>query len=152
MLSLALTVHILATIVWVGGMFFAHMALRPAVNQLLEPPQRLPLMLKVFAGFFPWVWLAVILILASGYWMMFFMFPGQKPLSQWLMAILGTLMGIIFVLIYSLPYRRMRAALAQHELPQAGTSMAWIRRLIGVNLSLGLLTVLVAMTGKYSGF
>ena len=152
MLSLALTLHLLAAIVWVGGMFFAHMALRPAVNQLLEPPQRLPLMLKVFDGFFSWVWGAVILILVSGYWLMFGVFQGDPPLSQWVMAVLGTLMGIIFVIIYSLPYRRMKAALAASELPRAAVAMGLIRRLIGVNLVLGLLVTLVAVTGKYSGF
>ena len=32
----ALIVHILAAIVWVGGMFFAHQVLRPAAA-MLEP-------------------------------------------------------------------------------------------------------------------
>ena len=42
-MSVAITLHLLAALIWVGGMFFAHMALRPAVNTMLEPPQRLPL-------------------------------------------------------------------------------------------------------------
>ncbi|RLW71843.1 MAG: hypothetical protein B6D71_00030, partial [gamma proteobacterium symbiont of Stewartia floridana] len=70
-MSIALTLHLLAVIVWVGGMFFAHVILRPVLNQQLEPHQRLPLLLKVFDGFFPWVWASVITILASGYWMLF---------------------------------------------------------------------------------
>jgi uncharacterized membrane protein len=83
---------------------------------------------------------------------MFVVFQGEPPLSQWLMAGLGTLMAIIFVFIYSLPYRRMAVALDASELSRAAASMALIRRLIGVNLVLGLLATLVAVTGKYSGF
>ena len=69
-MSIALTFHILAIVIWVGGMFFAYMALRPAAASVLEPQQRLTLWSAVFARFFPWVWLAVISILASGYWML----------------------------------------------------------------------------------
>jgi uncharacterized membrane protein len=152
MLSLALTLHLLAAVIWVGGMFFAHMALRPALNQLLEPPQRLPLMLKVLDGFFPWVWGSVILILSSGYWILLSFNPGGIPLSQWFMAGLGTVMAVIFVFIYGIPYRRMATALARKELPQAGAAMALIRRLIGTNLILGLLVTVIAVMGKYGGF
>ena len=151
-MSLALTLHLLAAIVWVGGMFFAHMALRPAVNELLQPPQRLPLMLKVFDGFFPWVWLCVVLILASGYWILLGLHDAVAPASQWFMAGVGTLMAAIFIYIYTIPYRRMGAALRGGELPPAGAAMALIRRLIGINLILGLLVSLVAVAGKYSGF
>lgn len=151
-ITLAQTLHILAAIIWVGGMFFAHIALRPAVNQLLEPPQRLPLMLKVFDGFFPWVWGSVLLILGSGYWMLFTRYTAGMPLSLWFMATVGTLMAVIFIFIYGVPYRRMTAALRETDLPSAGAAMALIRRLIGTNLLLGLAVTVIAVSGKYSGF
>jgi len=151
-MSLALTLHLLAVIVWVGGMFFAHMALRPAANQVLEPAQRLPLMRKVFDSFFPWVWAAVAVILISGFWMMFAVFDAQAIVSQWIMALIGCLMTAIFIIIYVLPYRRLGAALDSGETAQAGAAMARIRWLIGVNLILGLLVSALAVLGKYSGF
>ncbi|RLJ18113.1 hypothetical protein DJ031_12545 [bacterium endosymbiont of Escarpia laminata] len=151
-MSLAMTLHLLAAIVWVGGMFFAHMALRPAVAQLLEPPQRLPLMLKVFDGFFPWVWFAVVLILVTGSWVLFSVFDGEVKTSVWFMTVVGTLMAAIFVFIYALPYRRMGEALQAGELPKAGEAMALIRRLIGTNLILGLMVTVIAVAGKYMGF
>jgi uncharacterized membrane protein len=151
-MSIALTLHLLAAIIWVGGMFFAHFALRPAVNQLLEPPERLPLMLKVLDGFFPWVWVAVGLILSSGFWMMFVVFTAAPPSSQWIMAVIGCLMAIIFSYIYAVPYRRLGTALAVHELADAAAAMALIRRLIGINLVLGLLVTVVAVAGKYHAY
>lgn len=48
-------IHLLAAIVWVGGMFFAYMVLRPAAVEVLEPPARLRLWNVVFRRFFPWV-------------------------------------------------------------------------------------------------
>ena len=151
-MSLAMTLHLLAVIVWVGGMFFAHMALRPAVNELLQPPQRLRLMRRVFEGFFPWVWGAVLLILPSGYWMLFTVFSEAAPASQWFMAITGSLMAAIFIFIYFIPYHQMGQALQAGEPPRAARSLMLIRRLIGTNLILGLLVSAVAVAGKYGGF
>ena len=49
-----LTIHVLSAVVWVGGMFFALLVLRPAVGPL-EPAVRLALWRRVFARFFrPW--------------------------------------------------------------------------------------------------
>lgn len=48
-------------------MFFAHMVLRPAAAETLDPPQRLKLMDAVFRRFFVWVWGAVGAILATGF-------------------------------------------------------------------------------------
>ena len=58
MIVLALTLHILGAVVWVGGMFAAYVCLRPAAGAL-EPPQRLTLWRGFFAKFFPWVWVSV---------------------------------------------------------------------------------------------
>src|SRR2546430_3167049 len=75
MTAVALAVHLLGAVVWVGGMFAIYVCLRPALGTL-EPPQRLRLMRVTFQKFFPWVWLAILLLLASGYWMVFTTFGG----------------------------------------------------------------------------
>ncbi len=149
MLALALTLHVLASIVWVGGMFFAHMVLRGALNKVLEPQDRLPLMLKVFDGFFPWVWLSVILILASGYWMLFVVYETETHFWLSLMSVAGTLMAAIFVFIYAIPYHQLSRALKTHDMPKAVAAITLIRQLILTNLSLGLAVTVVAVIGKY---
>src|SRR6478672_9931887 len=70
MTALALALHILGAVVWVGGMFAIYVCLRPALGTL-EPPQRLRLMRVTFQKFFPWVWIAILFLLVSGYWMVF---------------------------------------------------------------------------------
>ena len=72
----AIALHILAAVIWVGGMFFAYMALRPVAASLLEPPLRLPLWSQTFARFFPWVWAAVVALPLTGYWMILVPFEG----------------------------------------------------------------------------
>jgi hypothetical protein len=71
----ALAVHIFGAVIWVGGMFAIYVCLRPALGTL-DPPQRLRLMRVTFQKFFLWVWVAILLLLASGYWIVFMRFGG----------------------------------------------------------------------------
>ena len=142
-LTIASTLHLLGLVVWVGGMFFSHMALRPAAADLLPPPQRLPLLHAVLTRFFRWVWLSIACILLSGYWMFLVVHGGKMALYVHLMQGLGLLMVGVFSFIYFVPYRRMGSALAEADFPGAATRMALIRRLIGVNLLLGLATTVI---------
>ena len=150
-MPLAITLHILSAVIWVGGMFFAYVALRPVAAALLEPPLRLPLWSKTFARFFPWVWAAVILLPASGYWMIFVNFEGMANVG-WhvqVMQIIGFSMIGIYLHLFFAPYRRMNRAIAAGDYPAAGRQLAVIRRLVGTNLILGLLTIVVASGGAY---
>ena len=61
-----LFVHLIGVVLWVGGMFVLHFAVRPAAAGQLAPPQRLPLLANVLGRFFFWVSIAIVAILASG--------------------------------------------------------------------------------------
>lgn len=150
-MSVAITLHLLAVVVWVGGMFFAYMALRPVAASLLEPPLRMPLWTQTFARFFPWVWAAVILLPASGYWMIFRVFGGFQALALYInvMQGIGIVMIAIFLHVYLAPYRRLQRAVAAADFAAAGKALGQIRRLIGLNLSLGLALVVIASSGRY---
>ncbi len=63
-LSLVLALHVLSAVLWVGGMFFAYLCLRPAAGAL-EPQHRLRLWAAVFERFFPWVWLSILILLTA---------------------------------------------------------------------------------------
>src|SRR5690348_12877334 len=73
--SIAIALHVISAVIWVGGMFLIYVCLRPALG-VLEAPQRLQLMRAVLARFFPVVWGAILTILATGYWMLFVTFHG----------------------------------------------------------------------------
>jgi uncharacterized membrane protein len=133
-------------------MFFAHMVLRPVLNEQLEPHIRLPLLLRIFDRFFPWVWIAVITILASGYWLAFTLYDEEASFWLSFMTVAGTLMAMIFIFIYAIPYHQLGTALKSNDMPRAVAAISLIRQLILVNLGLGVLVTLVAMFGKYGLF
>ncbi|HTH44946.1 MAG TPA: CopD family protein [Oxalicibacterium sp.] len=136
--------HILGFTVWIGGMFFAHHALRPSAAAL-QPPQRLPLLAATLGRFFIWVWIAVALILGSGLYMMALL--GKPPLHVTLMFVIAIVMMLIFAHIFFAPNRRLQRAVAAQDWPAGGAAMAQIRTLVAVNLWLGLLTIAVGALG-----
>ena len=150
-MPIAITLHTLAAVIWVGGMFFAYVALRPVAASLLQPPQRMPLWSQTFARFFPWVWAAVIILPLTGYWMIFWVFGGfaQVGVHVHIMQTIGLVMIAIFLHVFFAPYRRMTRAVAQSDFPEAGKQLGQIRRLIGINLSLGIIAVVSAAGGVY---
>ena len=148
-----LILHVLSVVIWVGGMFFAYMCLRPIAASQLEPPVRLQLWVGVFGKFFPYVWLAVILLPLTGYLMISNIFNGMAnaPLYVHLMNGTGSLMIFIYLHVFFAPYQRLKRAVAAQDWPAGGKALAQIRMLIGINMSLGLLTALIASGGRFFG-
>ena len=143
----AITLHVLAATIWVGGMFFAYLVLRPATLEL-EPPIRLKLWFSVFQRFFRWVWLAVVILPVSGYWMLVQIYPEDffaRP-HLIMMQLLGGLMIAFYCYLYFAPYRKMEKCLLNADIPAAAAQLNRIRQIVGINLALGL-TLLVAGSG-----
>jgi uncharacterized membrane protein len=149
--SLAIVLHILSAVLWVGGMFFAHQVLRPVAVQQFEPPQRLKLWAQVFKRFFPWVWVCIVLLPLSGYWVVYRLFGGMSDvgLHIHIMQALGWLMILLFLHLYFVPFRRLKDAVITEQWPQAGKQLNQIRLIVGVNLSLGLIVSAIAAGGRY---
>jgi uncharacterized membrane protein len=149
-IGIAVTLHILASIIWVGGMFFAVYVLRLAAGPM-APAERLPLWGRVFAKFFPWVWVAVVLLPATGYWMIFAMHGGfaELPVPFHIMHLVGWVMVLIFLHLWFAPYARFKKALAGDDLPQAGKQLNTIRLLVTTNLYLGLFNAVVGPLGRF---
>src|SRR6266446_129991 len=145
-----LAVHILAAVIWVGGMFFAYMVLRPSAGTL-EPALRLPLWHRVFTRFFPWVWASILALLASGYGMVFLFFGGFRGVGLHVHVMQGTgiVMILLFLHLFFAPWRRLQSAIAAGDLPTAGRNLETIRVLVATNLVLGLITVVVGASGRY---
>ena len=149
-MTLLVALHILAAVIWVGGMFFAYMVLRPSAGPL-EPPARLALWQRVFSRFFPWVWASIATLLISGYAMLFLHFGGfaGAPLHIHIMQVTGILMMLLFLHTYFAPWRRFSRAVETGALPDAAASLNQIRRIVAINLVLGLITVAVGASGRF---
>ena len=143
------TIHVLSAVVWVGGMFFALIVLRPAVGPM-DPPARLALWRRVFARFFPVAGVAALALLATGHAMILEELGGFAGIgmSVHLMQGTGVLMAILFLLLVVGPYRAFLKALDEGTLPAAGRAIERIRWIITANLALGVITVVIATTGR----
>ena len=146
MMTIALFLHVISDVIWIGGMFLAYVCVRPAAIEALEPPQRLKLWTRIFTRFFPWVWAAVGLILATGFVMLGQM--GVVPPYVIAMTVIGVVMSAIFMHIYFAPFGRLKRAVAAEDWKAGGAALNQIRILVGTNLVLGLVNVAVAVLGR----
>ena len=148
---ISIAFHLLSAVIWVGGMFFAYNALRPAAAMVLEPPLRLELWVQVFRRFFVWVWLSIGLLLFTGYWMLFQYFGGLEHAGMHIHIMHGggILMVLIYLHVFFGPYRRLRQAVIVQDYPLAASKLNQIRQLVGLNTIIGLLIIITASAGRY---
>ena len=141
-------IHLLAALIWVGGMFFAYVVLRPAAVEVLEPPQRLRLWDTVLRRFFVWVWGAVATLMVSGLYLIY-LYGGIAHVARHihLMLAMGLTMMVIYSYVFFACYVPFNLHVAKQRWKEAGEMLVKIRKLIAVNLTLGLLTVCVAVIG-----
>jgi uncharacterized membrane protein len=140
--DLLLALHVLGAVVWVGGMFFALLVLRPSLG-VLQPPQRMALHLSVFRRFFAIIWIVVAIMLLTGFGMVSVVFGGfaDVPWNVQVMMLIGLIMVGVFVWIYFVPWRDLKA----RPLPE---NVDRIRILITANLALGIVTIIAATLGQ----
>jgi uncharacterized membrane protein len=132
-----LLLHVLGVVVWVGGMFLMHVAVRPAAVELLQP------------RFFFWVAVAVVAVLLSGIGMIL---EGggfrNAHLSVHVMFAIGLAMMAIFLHIRFAPFKRLQSAVVASDWPVAARHLEQVRVLVTTNLVLGMLTIAVATIGR----
>ena len=151
------TIHLLSVMVWMGGMVFVQLFLRPALVKL-DAADRVRLMHEVLTRFFNAVLVAAGLILASGGWMIGrtarqMAQSGVKfnmPLEWMVMALLGVVMMLIFGHIRFVLYKRLSQAVTAAAWPAGAAALASIRTWVMVNLGLGVVIVVVTLLGASS--
>jgi len=149
-MPLAITLHLLAAVIWVGGMFFAYTALRPVAVIQFEPPTRLTLWSAVFKRFFPWVIISIVALLSSGFWMISLL-GGMASIGihVHIMLLIGIIMMLIFFHVYFGPFKKLNSSVIIEDWPTGGAALNQIRKLILLNLALGLLVIIIASAGRY---
>lgn len=148
--TISLVLHILSAVVWVGGMFFSYMFLRPVAASQLEPPLRLQLWDGVFRKFFPFVWLSIFFLPLTGYLMIFDIWGSMAntPLYVHIMNGLGLVMILIYLHVYFAPFKRLKEAVIKQDWPEGGRNLNIIRKMVGINTMIGLLTIIIVAIGR----
>lgn len=148
-MSLALALHTLFAVIWVGGMFFAYVCLRPSVGGL-DARTRTTLWAMVLHRFFGYVLIAIPLLLATGLHMIRGL-GGMAAvgLHVHVMLGLGILMMLLALHVYFAPLRRLKLAVTAGDTDEAVRRVGQIRKFVALNLTLGLIVVAVASGGRY---
>lgn len=144
--SLVYTLHLLAALVWVGGMFFTWMIVRPAVVAALQGPARLQLWLQILPRFFTWVWVAVVLLPITGVGMIQLQFTSFDTAPRYVQVMIGlyVVMTALFMRVHSLQLPELRQAVQAEQWPEGVAVLGRMRRMMAVNLVLGLAVVAIA--------
>jgi uncharacterized membrane protein len=58
------------------------------------------------------------------------------------------LMILLYWFLYFGPFAKFKAAVTAEDWPAAGAQLNWIRRVVGTNLILGLITVAAGASGR----
>lgn len=145
---IAVAVHVLAVVVWVGGMAFTLFMLRPGLAAL-APPERLGVLARVLARFLPTVGIAILVIALTGGWLMArYDGLGNAPWGVHVMTALGAVMILVYLWLLARVNPRFQAAVRGGDWPAAGALAERIRRWVGVNLVLGVIVIFAGIVGR----
>lgn len=143
-----LALHLLAAMAWMGGMFFAYFCLRPSAAEVLEPSMRLPLWLATLERFLRYMSLAVLVVLATGVAMLVSAGFRAAPIGWHVMFAVGLVMAAVYAHIHLGLLPKFRAHCRSSAWPAAAQVLNSIRRLVAFNLTLGVATVVAAVSGR----
>jgi uncharacterized membrane protein len=145
---LVIALHVLAVVLWVGGMAFALFILRPGLAAL-PPPQRLAVLARVFARFLPVVGAAVLVIVVTGAWLVL-QYGGLRnaPWGVHAMIAIGLVMIAVYAWVAVRLNPRLQAAVRTADWPAGGAAAESMRRWILLNLALGVVVIVAGIAGR----
>jgi len=148
-MGIALSVHTLFAAIWVGGMFFAYVCLRPTLAGI-DAKTRTTLWAQVLHRFFGYVFLSAALLLGTGLHMIRGL-GGMAVVGKHvhIMLGLGVVMMLLALHVYFAPLKRLKRAVIAGDVAEAGRRIGQIRIFVGINLLLGLVVIVVASGGRY---
>jgi uncharacterized membrane protein len=147
--AISLCLHMLAAAYWVGGMAALLHAVRPAAIETLDGPARPALLAAALARFLTGVAAAIVVLLLSGMTMV--LLAGGLSRVHWsvhAMLAIGIAMMALFGHVRFAPYARLQRAVEAQDWPTAAHHLGTIRRVVAVNLALGIVVFVVAIVGR----
>ena len=146
--------HLLAVVVWVGGMAFTLFCLRPAAR-VLEPPARVTLMHAAMKRFITVAGVAIALVFVCGAAMVGLSWsaasraglPFNMPLDWYTMIAVFFVMLAVFIHIRSVLFRRLEAAVGAGRWSDGADALGAIRWEVSLNLVLGTFVIFFVRLG-----
>ena len=144
--TLLYTLHVLGALIWVGSLFFAWVILRPAAASALSVPQRLMLWGDIFPRLFVWIWVAAVILPISGVAILHLRFSGFETAPRYIQVMMGLylVMTALLLRVQALQVPALRQAVGLQDWDAGTAVLVGIRRLLGINLLIGLAVVAIA--------
>lgn len=149
--SAAVALHVMAAFVWLGGMFYASVAVALTTGSQ-QPLASAGHLARELRRFFPVLCLCAALLLVSSLYLVFggFRGPHHAPAFVNLMLLRDLFMVFLVLLAWLVAYPRLRRGLEQ-ENPRLVRGGLYRMLLVGlINLVLGTIVFFVVMTGSFS--
>ena len=148
------TFHLLAVVVWIGGMAFTLFCLRPAAR-VLEPPARVTLMHAAMRRFIAVVAIAALVVFACGAALIGIAWSAaaraglafNMPLDWYAMIAVFFVMLVVFIHIRNVLFPRLDAAVVAARWADGAAALEAIRWEVSVNLVLGTAVIFFVRLG-----
>lgn len=133
-----LWLHVLAAVAWIGGMIFNLFVLRPSMA-VVEPKQRVKLVLGVLRRFIPLAWLSIAILAITGAFLAL-----RWPPSYFLLFKLAVFLGMAGIAAIINSYLPRLESLISQGSKDAGRLLGKMVVLVKINLGLGALVLLLS--------
>jgi uncharacterized membrane protein len=147
---LAFPIHVVAIIVWLGGLFLLAVVLGPTTGAM-DPAARAALWHRLLSRFFAWGSTSLAVIVATGIAIVQLRFGGfsnMPAIHRWNMIVGLPAIGL-FAYARLGPWRACRRAIADRDWTSAEHNMSRIRALFGIVLALGLVASVASAAGRF---
>lgn len=158
-LTLAYSLHMAATVVWIGGLFYQAVVLAPALRGALGPEARRALLESLRRRFEPLAWLSLVVLIVSGLIQMTGSphYRGLLVIGERWGAAMAAKHAAIALMVALAAYqtwflypRLARQALLESRgrAAEAGPALGQHSRLTRFNLALGLLVLILTAVAR----
>ena len=149
--ALARALHVVAVVLWIGGVGFVTTVLLPAVRRGQAPGERLALFDHIERRFARQARFTILLAGATGFWMVarYGLWPRFTDPAFWWMHLMVVVWVIFTLMLFVLEPLVLHRVLERRNARDPGGTFALVQRLHWVLLVLSLATVLGAVLGAH---
>jgi uncharacterized membrane protein len=149
--AIARTLHVLAVVLWIGGVAFVTTVLLPAIRRSYAPRDRLAFFQRIERNFAWQARITTLLAGATGFWMTqrFGLWPRFAEAGFWWMHAMVAVWVVFTLMLFVLEPLVLHRWLERRAARDAEGTFALLERLHRVLLALSAITVLGAVAGAH---
>ena len=144
MYGAALTLHIAASVLWLGSLAYLLFLLEPMAGTN-DGERRLNMWAQALRRLAPWTWMCILALIVTGFYLVHTLggFTGMTT-GLWMMVAGAVVMIALFRLQYAVPYPHLMRGIREQKWEVAEFALGTIRKLVAATLVVGILTTSTA--------